>query len=416
MIGGSKLNKGPARPAAPEGPTRAFLSDEATRSVVEGVLSELSGATPVIELGGIAAAQKRLGADAAAALIIVDISGAEDGAAAVADLMSVIDPTTKVIVIGETNDVTLFRSLLTVGIADYLVRPVEKRTLRSAVNAALKPPGTGETGGKQGKVVAFFGTRGGTGATTIAVNTAALVAGEFGARVAMVDLDLHFGTVALAFGLEPAGGLREALERPDRVDTLFIERAMTKYSDKLYVLGAEEPLSQSVAFDPQSLRALLSALQASFEVVIVDVPRGAGPMQRHVLTVADHVVVVSELSLAGVRDCLRIKTMLKDSDANARPIYVASELSGHKRAPVSPTDFKDTVGERLAVVLPLDEKALVQASAANKPVAEVAKASPFVKALRTLASELAGKKVATAQQPIWRRLFHKQQALKPAKA
>ena len=409
-------HKSPARPSAPEGPSHAFLADDATRSVVESVLDEFQGATPVIELGGIGAALKRLDHETAAALVIVDVSEVEDGGSAVADLMSVIDPGTRVVVIGETNDVALFRSLLSVGVADYLVKPVDKRMLRSAVTAALKPAGAGEAAGKQGKIAAFFATRGGLGSTTIALNAAALIAQEWNARVALIDLDLHFGTLALNFGLEPAGGLREALERPERVDSLFIERAMTKYSEKLFVLGAEEPLAHNLVVDPAAMRSLLSTLQHSFDVVLVDLPRGINAIQRHVMSVADHVVVVSELSLAGVRDCLRVKAMLKELDSNGRPIYVASALNGKKRAPVAANDFKETVGERLAMVLPPDEKSLSAASAANKPVCDVAKGSPFVKALRPLASELAGKKPVAAAEPFWRRFFGKPATLKPAKA
>lgn len=402
--------------AVPNGACHAFVTDEATRSVVEAVLGEVQGPTPVIELGGIGVALKRLDHETAAALVIVDLSQTEDGGSAVADLMSVVDPGTRVIVIGETNDVALFRSLLSVGVVDYLVKPVDRRMLRTAVNAALKPTGAAETGSKQGRIAAFFATRGGLGSTTIAINTAALIAQDWNVRVALIDLDLHFGTVALNFGLEPAGGLREALERPERVDSLFIERAMTKYSEKLFVLGAEEPLAHSVSVDPAAMRSLLSTLQQSFDVVMVDLPRGLTPVQRHVLSVADHVVVVSELSLAGVRDCLRVKAMLKELDANGRPIYVASALNGRKRAPVAANDFKDTVGERLAVILPADEKALALAATANKPVCDVAKGSPFVKALQPLAAELAGKKTVAVEEPFWRRLLSKPAALKPAKA
>jgi pilus assembly protein CpaE len=410
------MAKSPAHPPVPEGPAHAFLADDATRAVVEAVLGEVPGATPKVELGGIGAALKRLDHESVAALVIVDVSQVDDGGSAVADLMSVIDGGTRVIVIGETNDVALFRSLLSVGVSDYLVKPIDKRMLRAAVNAALKPPGASETAAKQGRIAAFFATRGGLGSTTIAINVAALLAHEWNIRVALIDLDLHFGTVALNFGLEPAGGLREALERPERVDSLFIERAMTKYSEKLFVLGAEEPLAHNLSVDPAAMRSLLTALQHSFDVVMVDLPRGLSPVQRHTLSVADHVFVVSELSLAGVRDCLRVKAMLKELDGNGRPIYIASALNGRKRAPIAANDFKDTVGERLAVVLPNDEKGFALAATASKPVCDVAKGSAFVKALRPLAAELSGKKAAPAAEPFWRRFLSKPAALKPAKA
>src|SRR5262249_43943338 len=101
-----------------------------------------------------------------------------------------------------------------------------------------------------------------------------------------------------------------------------------------------------------------------------------------------------------------------------KPIYVASALNGRKRAPVAANDFKETVGERLAVILPGDEKSLALAATANKPLCDVAKGSPFLKALRPLAGELSGKKAAPVAEPFWRKFFSssKPAALKPAKA
>ena len=81
----------------PDGASHAFLADEATLSVVEDVLGEAHGRAPVVELGGIGAALRRLDHESAAALVIVDVSQTEDGGSAVADLMSVIDPGTRVI-------------------------------------------------------------------------------------------------------------------------------------------------------------------------------------------------------------------------------------------------------------------------------------------------------------------------------
>src|SRR5205085_6436501 len=87
-------------------------------------------------------------------------------------------------------------------------------------------------------------SRGGVGATTAAVSCAWLMATEQRERVALVDLDLHFGTVALKLDLDPGSGLCEALEQPSRIDSLFIERAMVKVTDNLRVLAAEASATQ----------------------------------------------------------------------------------------------------------------------------------------------------------------------------
>lgn len=367
-----------------------FLADHASHDVVTTILAELGGPVPQVELGGIGQALKVLGPDTTASLVIVDISDSPDGLGDVSALMSVLSPLSKLIVIGDTNDIGLYRNLLALGCVDYLVKPIDRRTFRTVVNTALKPVGTTDDPAKLAKITAFFGARGGIGTSTTAATIAAILAQEHQRRVALVDLDLHFGTISLSLGLDATSGLREALERPDRLDPLFIERAMVKVNDRLFVLSSEEPLSQAMVFDPSSLRALLSMMQQSFDVVIVDVPRGMGPLQRQALSLADQIVVMSEMSLSGVRDCLRVKALLKEAEVNGTTIYMASHLRGDKVASIRPKEFSQTVGEKISIIVPRDDAAVSTAGGAGKPVNEVSRNGRITRALRTLARELDG--------------------------
>lgn len=367
-----------------------FLADHASHDVVTTILSELGGPTPVVELGGIGQALKVLGPDTTAAIVVVDITDSPDGLGDVSAMLSVLSPVSKVIVVGEANDIGLYRNLMALGCVDYLVKPIDRRTLRTVVNSALKPAGTVDDPTKLAKITVFFGARGGIGASTAAAATAAILAQEHRRRVALVDLDLHFGTISLNLGLDATSGLREALERPERLDPLFIERAMVKVGDGLFVLSSEEPLSQAMMFDPSSLRALLAMMQQSFDVVIIDVPRGMGPLQRHALSIADQIVVMSEMSLSGVRDCLRVKAFLKDAEVNGRTLYVASHLRGDKVASVRAKEFSQTVGEKIAITVPRDDATVAAANGAGKPINEVAKSGRMTRAVRMLAQELDG--------------------------
>src|SRR6202012_5264573 len=90
-----------------------------------------------------------------------------------------------------------------------------------------KNHGGGGTGGL-GQVIAFLGSRGGVGTTTAAVSCAWVFAEDRKERCALVDLDLHYGTVALKLDSDPGNGLCEALEQPSRADSLFIESAVIK--------------------------------------------------------------------------------------------------------------------------------------------------------------------------------------------
>src|SRR3546814_12142741 len=91
---------------------------------------------------------------------------------------------------------------------------------------------------------AVIGVRGGVGGSTVASSLAWLLAEKEHRSTALLDLDVHFGTGAMAFDLEPGRGLTDELENPSRIDGLFIERAMVRATERLAVPSAEAPMHQ----------------------------------------------------------------------------------------------------------------------------------------------------------------------------
>src|SRR3546814_3257888 len=93
------------------------------------------------------------------------------------------------------------------------------------------------------------------------MNCAWLAANQFQRKVCLVDMDLQLGTIALSLDLDPGTGLRDALTDPDRVDEVFLERGVVKASERLAVLGGEEPLDDSPLVEPQAAGKPAAALQ-----------------------------------------------------------------------------------------------------------------------------------------------------------
>src|SRR5262249_46081449 len=150
------------------------------------------------------------------------------------------------------------------------------------------------------------GARGGVGTTTMAISTAWLLVNEFKLRTALVDLDLHFGNLALSLDLEPGRGLREALENPERTDSLLLASAMVTEGDKLPILATEESLEERLMFDGTAVAPLLSALSQDYDCLIVDLPRSLDSIGRQVIALADSTIVVTDLSLSALRDSVRL--------------------------------------------------------------------------------------------------------------
>ena len=107
-----------------------------------------------------------------------------------------------------------------------------------------------------------------------------LLAEQHKENTALVDLDLHFGTVALNLDTDPGSGLCEALEQPSRIDALFVDRATVKVSDTLRILAAEAAVAETLMIDAGAIDVLLYELRRKFAWVVIDLPRWVTPTQR----------------------------------------------------------------------------------------------------------------------------------------
>lgn len=361
-----------------------FVSDTATREVLEQALDDLHLPMSLAAEGGVQAALRRLEPESSPRILLIDISASDAPVADVAALAAAGAKGMRIIALGTTNDVTLYRDLRAAGAADYLVKPIGRHQLQAALleSDTSHAASGGTAPAAMAKTLVFMGSRGGVGTTTCALSAAWILAQEQGRRVGLIDFDLQFGTLSLALDVEPGRGLREALERPSRIDSLFIERAMERLSERLFVLGAEEPLAEEFACDPTAPDILLHEVKQKFDWVVADLPRGAALIQRQVLASASHVAIVCDLGLASMRDAIRLQAMAQESAPDARILFLAGGADGGRKGRVSAADFARNAGHPLDAVLAFDPAAAARATLAGKPMAQVAKNSRAVAALR----------------------------------
>ena len=385
-----------ARKAERQG-VAAVLEDQATLDRVQGVMRELRLEEELVLEPTLDAVLRRVREGFSPRVLMLDLS---ESAAPIAELSAaraVSGTDMKILAFGTVNDVNLFRDLLAAGATDYLVKPVSREALTNVLQtqnaAASSNNGLGE-------VVAFLGTRGGVGATTAAVSCAWLLGEKRQERTALVDLDLHFGTVGLKLDTDPGTGLCEALEQPSRIDALFVERAMIKLSETMRMLATEAALGETLMVDPGAIDVLLYELRRKFAWVIVDLPRWITPTQRVVLGAASRVVLLCERSLAGLRDTIRLQTLLRENAPQARVLLVDGGAIG-ERATVGKSEFEKAIGHPLDAVLPYDPKSASAATNAGQPLPLAAPRSPVAKELEQLVTRLG----ASAEPVQKRKLF-----------
>lgn len=331
------------------------------------------------------------------AIVLADVDGADDPAGLVAQLVKACGTRSKVLTIGSANDVAFYRAMVQAGAADYLVKPLNSVSLRDAVIPLLaaKDGDKGEKKAKAGLVHVFVGVRGGAGTTTMAVNSSWIIAHEAGQKVALLDLDLQFGNCDLSLDLEPGRGLREVLTSPDRMDSLLINSSMAKESDQLSVFCGEESLEEVVDFDTAGPLALTKELRNDYDHIVIDMPRCQVAKHRRLLVSADHVFLVTDLTLAGIRDTQRIITAIANL-GNANPVHIIAGRIGDGEAQVSRATFERSAKGKIEVLVPHDPKTVKLSANRGKSIPTVAAGTALTKSLRNIATLLAGQPISGA--------------------
>ncbi|WP_242125106.1 pilus assembly protein CpaE [Sphingobium sp. Sx8-8] len=357
-------------------PFHAFVCDDHSFDLLRVVAAEMGWAPEKVNKGGMRNAVQSLSITASPQILFIDMSESGDPLGDINSLAEVCEPGTVVIAAGQVNDVRLYRDLLASGIQDYLLKPFGADQLRDALAQAqavfFAPRDTGPE--RPHMTAAVIGTRGGVGASSLATSLAWLLSEKKKRPTALLDLDVHFGTNALAMDLEPGRGLTDAIENPSRIDGLFIERAMVRASDTLAILSAEAPISQPMLTDGGAFYQLLEEFRAAFECSVVDLPRGMLIQHPHLMSDVNVTVVVTELTLAAARDSIRILSWLKTNAPQSRVLVVANRV--HPGAPeINRKDFEQSIERKVDILVPFDLKLASQAAKLGKTLAETAKGS-----------------------------------------
>ena len=373
-------------------PFVAYVCDETAADTIRSVAAEMGWPPEKVNKGGLRNAVQSLSVSASPQILLVDLSESGDPLNDINALAEVCEPGTVVIAAGQVNDVRLYRDLVVSGIQDYLLKPLNPGMLREAFTHAQAifnaPKMIDESAGRPHCATAFIGARGGVGASTLATSIAWLISQRGPRSTAILDLDVHFGTGALALDLEPGRGLTDAIENPSRIDGLFIERAMVKAGENLSVLSAEAPINTPIITDGAAFYQLQEEMRLAFECTIVDLPRAMLVQHPHLVAEIQVAVIVTELTLAAARDTIRILSWLKTNAPQTRVMVVANKVLPAAALEISRKDFEGSIERKIDYIVPLDQKLAAQSAKLGKTLAEAGKTSKAVAPLIDIATQI----------------------------
>ncbi|MGE0973136.1 hypothetical protein ACQFN5_28340 (plasmid) [Klebsiella sp. WOUb02] len=301
----------------------AFVHSESEAVMQRDALSRLKYAETPVQSGGITAAITWCELNLPPKVLLVDLEGEQWPLPALESLMAICGPTCQVIATGNVQDVGLYRSLLQLGITDYLVKPYTLDLL-SATLAKCDGQQTGPEYARLGRTVAVIGASGGVGTSTVVTGLSRLLAAERHLPVALVDFDRRNGDQLLLLGQSENAGLAAVLSS-EELDTRLLQRAMLRVDTRLHVLAQKPVLNFVDGVDVDAVLNVGGALCRMFNQVIWDLPCSFPAGVLEVLTYADLRIVVTELTMQDARNVRRILHEIGDESEGQRLLLVHNQ-------------------------------------------------------------------------------------------
>jgi pilus assembly protein CpaE len=377
---------------------KVFVSDQDSENIIRQALGDVGIDDFTATTGNVTTATALLGKQTSPRLLIVDISGLEDPVSNILDLAEVCEPGIGVIAIGDCNDISLYRQLKNAGVSEYFFKPLVRdqigRSCMDVLTDRFDQPSL-----FSGKLVFMLGVRGGVGATTLAANTAWYVSEARQRWTMLLDLDMQSGDAALLFDVAPGQALREAFERPERVDKLFLERGAIHVNKRLNLLASLEPLGSSIEGSEEALRTLLEGLLRRYRVVIVDMPATVAGYLPQILQMPSTCVLVANASLTSARDMARWRDLLGPNTRERRTLHVLNHTDAY--GGLTEAEFARACGQTPEIVIAYDRDL---ATTANLGVKAMQKCPLFKFGMVRMLHDITGEPLEKPAS-IFRRIF-----------
>ena len=402
----SDLDDGGYR-AIPAIAAMAFCESGRTAALMEAVASDrrMSQATLETQGGGLEAAIAYLQENQTPNLLILESSAPNATMVAQIDeLASHCDEGVQVMVIGNTNDIGLYRQLMARGVSEYLVPPVAPVQIVRSISQLFADPEAPFVG----KSISVLGAKGGVGASTIAHNLAWSLSESAHVNTALIDLDLSFGTTALDFNHENQQTVADALLAPERVDDAVVSKLLAKVTDRLSLFTAPATVSQIMDIPTHSYSSIIDTVRRVMPYVVLDMPHTWTEWTYQTLLASDEVILVCQPDLASLRNGKNIIDELKAQRPNdAPPKLVVNMMGVPKRPEIPAKDFAAAIDVEPSIVLPFDPQLFGTASNNGQMVSETDAAATASVAIDQLAGLLTGREIVAQQKSLLSKLLGK---------
>ena len=302
----------------------------------------------------------------------------------------------KVVLLAEALSPTAMHELMRAGADDFAPLPLPASALIESVTRMSSAPVSALPSGpsRRGKVYPIYGAAGGVGASTLAVNLAwevALEVEKSERRVAVLDFNFQYGSVATYLDLPRREAIYELLSDTSTMDEEGFGQALTNYANKMAVLTAPMDALPLDIISPEDVRSMIDLARSNYDFIFIDLPQTLAHWSDLVLTEAEVFYALMESDMRSAQNMLRFIRTIKAEKLpfdnvricqNRSPSF--TDLAGKTRS----RRLEESLSVSFSYRLPDGGKQVASACDQGTPLAKAAKGNALRKEIRKMAKNI----------------------------
>ena len=301
-----------------------------------------------------------------------------------------------VVVVTQSFDAEVARSLMQMRVADFLVKPVQPVEIVRTCARVARSSGQETT---EAQIYTFTPAVGGAGVTTLAIQTALLLLNasqRVRPTVCLVDLDFQHGACADYLDLEPRLDLKEIEPRPERLDRQLLEIMLSHHASGLEVIAAPNRPAEMRTFDPDMVTRLLDLVSSHFDYVVIDMPRTWFSWTDSVLLGSNRLFIVSEMTVPSIRQAKGLVAAVRERlGEGPKPQVIVNRFEQRMFDPgLKKSDIEQALGADFAGTIPNNYRLVREAIDRGVPLDEVKAGNNVTSQLKKLMLPQSGAKPA----------------------